>query len=71
MVRDIVNKQDIFVLVANDVPPSIFTRYKKYGKKVIVWKIKDINETKDRDFTRTNSMIKNKVVSLIDSLKNY
>ena len=32
----------MIVIVADDVPASIFSNNKKYGKKVIVWKIKDI-----------------------------
>ena len=34
--------QNMIVIVADDVPASIFSNNKKYGKKVIVWKIKDI-----------------------------
>ena len=34
--------QNVTVVVADDVPPSVFDRNKVYGKKVIVWKIKDI-----------------------------
>lgn len=34
--------EDMIVLVANNVPKSFFKFNKKYGKKVIVWKIPDI-----------------------------
>ncbi len=33
--------QDITVVVADDVPPKVFKKNKRYGKKVIIWKIKD------------------------------
>jgi protein-tyrosine-phosphatase len=36
--------QNVTIIVANDVPPQVFNRNKRYGKKVIVWKIKDVNE---------------------------
>jgi protein-tyrosine-phosphatase len=37
--------QDVTVVVADDVPPQVFDKNKKYGKKVIVWKIKDVAGT--------------------------
>jgi protein-tyrosine-phosphatase len=33
--------QNILVMVANDIPPSLFKENEKYGKKLIVWKIPD------------------------------
>lgn len=33
--------QDITVVVADDVPPQVFDRNKEYGKKVIIFGIKD------------------------------
>jgi len=36
--------QNVTVMVADDVPPQVFDKNKRYGKKVIVWKIKDIAE---------------------------
>ena len=36
--------QNVTVVVADDVPPQVFDRNKKYGKKVIVWKIQDVAE---------------------------
>ncbi|MFH1503154.1 MAG: hypothetical protein ABIE36_00660 [Candidatus Diapherotrites archaeon] len=35
--------QNVTVIVADDVPPQVFDKNKKLGKKVIVWKIKDAN----------------------------
>ncbi|MDO8528451.1 MAG: hypothetical protein Q7S06_00995 [Nanoarchaeota archaeon] len=34
--------QNMTVVVANDVPSQVFDKNKKYGKEVIVWKIKDV-----------------------------
>ncbi len=35
--------QDILVIVANNVPPSLFHQ-NKYGKKLMVWKVFDTSE---------------------------
>ncbi|MCX6747269.1 MAG: hypothetical protein NTU63_04020 [Candidatus Pacearchaeota archaeon] len=40
--------QNVTVVVADNVPPQVFDKNKRYGKKVIVWSIKDINEGNDR-----------------------
>lgn len=61
---DILQWQDITVIVANDVPPSIFDKNKSYGKKLIAWKIKD---TKDSDKTNINKIIR-KIIKKVDKL---
>lgn len=61
--------QNITVIVADDVPPQVFNKNKRYGKKVIVWKIKEINREKGRtDEEVIEEIIKN-VDSLIKQLK--
>jgi hypothetical protein len=67
--RQVLNKTDIFVIVANDVPPSVFSRYKNHGKKVIVWKIKDTKESKKEQFLQVINTIEKKVLHLIEELK--
>ena len=67
--RSVMNKQDIFVIVADDVPPSIFTRYKNNGKKVIVWRISDTKETKKETFLNTINTIEKKVMKLVEELR--
>ena len=52
---------DIFVIVADDVPVEIFERYKKFGKKVIVWKIKDVSQNDEKSIRRIFLEIKNKI----------
>lgn len=58
--------QNITVIVADDVPPKIFDRNKKYGKKIIVWKIKDVNY---RNLERVEKTIK-KIIKKVDKLNN-
>src|SRR3989344_3011680 len=56
--------QNMIVIVADNVPPSIFDRNKVYGKKVIVWKIKD---AKDSNKININRIIK-KIMKKADKL---
>lgn len=48
LTSELMKWQNVTVIVANDVPPQVFDRNKEYGKKVIVWKIKDISREKGR-----------------------
>jgi len=41
--------QDVIVIVADDVPQQVFNKNKKFIKKVIVWKIKDVYRKKGRN----------------------
>ncbi|MEK6873262.1 MAG: hypothetical protein AABW91_00275 [Nanoarchaeota archaeon] len=59
--EELMSWADIFVIVADDVPVSIFERYKKYGKKVIVWKIKDVSQTDEKSISKIFLEIKKKV----------
>ncbi len=56
--------QDITVIVADDVPPQVFDRNKKYGKKVLYWKIKDV-DTKSR---RTPEKVIEEIVKRVNAL---
>lgn len=61
--------QDTIIIVANDVPPSIFSNNKKYGKKVIVWKIPDNLKTEKETINKVIKPIINKVDILNKQLK--
>ena len=54
--------QNIIIIVADDIPPIIFNKNKKYGKKIIVWKIKDVK--KGEKISRTIRQIMEKVDEL-------
>lgn len=62
--------QNMIVIVADDVPPSIFSNSKKYGKKVIVWKIKDVKGETKQTSKRIRSIkkIMKKVNKLVKNL---
>jgi len=62
--------QNITVVVADNVPPQIFDRNKKYGKKVIVWKIKDCDEKINRTGEKVLKDIMKKVDQLVKNLEN-
>ncbi|MAG40101.1 hypothetical protein CMI41_03980 [Candidatus Pacearchaeota archaeon] len=57
--------QDIIVIVANDVPKKIFSGQKKYGKKLIIWKIADAMDNSKKEQKRIAELIEKKVKSLI------
>ncbi len=61
--------QNITVVVADDVPAQVFYKNKKYGKKVIVWKIKDIDWKKGRTPEKVIEEIIKKVDSLVKILE--
>ena len=58
--------QDMTIIVADDVPPIIFSNNKKYGKKVIVWKIKDIPSQEGTEAEK-KKLIK-KIMKKVDGL---
>ena len=60
---------DIIVIVSDNVPASIFTNYKKMGKEVIVWKIKDTDAKETEKIKKITMEIENKVKQLIKKLK--
>ncbi|MDO8556044.1 MAG: hypothetical protein Q7R96_02615 [Nanoarchaeota archaeon] len=67
--RSWLNSQDMIVIVANDVHPSIFKTLKSVGKRIVVWKINDVNESGKGEFMLTINKIKSRVQKLVQSLK--
>ena len=61
--------QNLTVIVADDVPPQVFNKNKKYGKKVIVWRIKDANKEKGRSYEQVIEEVIKKVDSLVKQLE--
>jgi len=64
--NELINKSDLIVIVANNINKNIF---KKYKKKIIVWKISDTSQDNYPGILRRTRIIKKKVKSLIKSLK--
>ena len=64
--------QNILIIVADNIPPSIFNQ-KKYGKKLIVWKIHDTSEIHRKgDIKAIANNVKNiekKIRNLVRKLK--
>ena len=56
--------QNVTVVVADDVPVQVFDKNKKYGKKVIAWKIKD---TDYKNTKKVEELIK-KIMKKVDNL---
>lgn len=61
--------QDIIVIVANDVPSSIFKDNKRYGKKLIVWKISDAKTNNKKEILSIIKSIEKKVKRFTKELK--
>ncbi len=61
--------QNITVIVADNVPKQVFDRNIKFGKKVIVWKIKDITEGKKERIIKLVNVIKKRVDKLVKDLE--
>lgn len=60
--------QNVTVVVADNVPPQVFYKNKKYGKKVIVWKIKDAEKNQGKEKVRAIKQIIQKVDALVKQL---
>ncbi len=61
--------QNITVIVANDVPPALFNKNKKYGKKVIIWRIPDIKDNSKESARKIIREIIKKTAKLAKQLK--
>lgn len=61
--------QNITVVVADNVPPAVFNKNKKYGKKVIVWKIEDAEKSEHGTKLNAIKKIMHHVESLVKELE--
>jgi len=61
--------QNMTVIVADDVPKSVFNRNIKYGKKVIKFNIKDASYENEKEIKRLINKIIKKVEQLIKNIK--
>ena len=68
MSTDLLRKQDLIIIVANDIPKSIFNN-KDYAKNVILWKIPDVLNDNKKECHKTIQLIKKRVEKLIEDLK--
>lgn len=61
--------QNIIVLVSDDIPSKLFAENKKYGKKLIVWKIPDTRINNKKIVLKIIKSITNKVDNLVKGMK--
>ncbi len=59
--------QNLTIIVADDVPATIFDKNKEYGKKTIVWKIPDWKKDNLKEANAIADSIEKKVKELIES----
>ena len=62
--------QNITVVVADNVPPQVFDKNKQFGKRVIVWEIKDADQMDSKAKIPIIKQIIERVDSLVNELKN-
>lgn len=65
---ELLKKQDLIILVSNDIPIKIFNN-KDYIKKVIQWKIPDVLKNNPKDANKSIKMIIQKVNKLRKDLE--
>ena len=61
--------QDTTIIVADNVPESLFDKNKEYGKEVIVWKIRDAETNSLDELRKITKEIESKVINFVSSLK--
>ena len=57
--------QNMIVIVGDDIPSELFKDNKKYGKKLLIWKIPDSKTNNKKEIIRIVKRIENKVKRLI------
>lgn len=57
--------QDTIILVCDDIPPSVFKDNKKFGKKLIIWRISDAKTDNEKEIMKIISNIDKKVKKLV------
>lgn len=57
--------QNFTIIVADDVPESLFDKNKEYGKKVLKWNIRDAHSNSYEEVERIAKMIMKRVDELV------
>src|SRR3989338_5964542 len=52
---------DIYIIVADDVPASLFTDSIRYGKKLIIWKVPDANPSNKNEIKKIIKQINKRI----------
>ncbi len=67
--KKLLNWQDTIIIAADDVPPEIFKDYKRYIKRLIIWKIPDNTNGNKKEIKKIMILIEKRVKSFIKSLQ--
>jgi|SRR3989344_3870381 len=62
--------QDVLVIVADDVPTSLFKDNVNYGKKLIAWRIPDAKRDNEKEIMIIIKMIENKVKKFVREIRD-
>ncbi len=65
---DLLKWQDIIIIVADDVPSSIFNN-KSFGKKTLIWKINDVESNNQEEIEKIIIEIKKRIIRLKKELE--
>ena len=65
---DLLKWQDLIIIVADDVPERIFNN-SDYGKKTLVWKIKDAKSNNKKEIEKIIILIKKRIIKLKKDIK--
>lgn len=68
---DLLSWADILVIAADNIPISIFKNQKRYGKRIISWKIPDAHHTDVNGIKNRINLIKNHVEKFINQLEKF
>ena len=67
LTMDMLKWADLIIITANDVPKNIFMYNKKYPRKVIIWKIKDVFNS-DKNVAGKRKVIIKEIIKKADKL---
>lgn len=69
LTSDLILWQNVIIVVADNVPKSIFQENKNHGKDLIVWKIEDNHDGNEKEIERIIESIEKRVENLVENLK--
>ena len=61
--------QDVIIIVADDVPKSLFSGNVNYGKRLIAWNIKDAKSDDKKEVMRIIDEIEEQVTKFVNKIK--
>jgi protein-tyrosine-phosphatase len=68
---DLLSWADILVIAADNIPLMLFKNQKRYGKRIIHWKIPDAHHTDINGIKNRIKLIKNHVEKFVKALERF